>query len=228
MNYLIADKPKFSDSNHTSTIYKVEGEFFTITFEADGNPSDISYEWKKDDKLNNQHGSTLAIGKLSRNDAGFYTCQATNSEGSSDLISFRLAVKCKCDGIPIVYVSCCGLFKMYIFSDGPSIVNISNNVIASNGSDAELFCTVSGNPIEAYHVTWVAPHVIGLDQRSQALFENNTSTLKLTSVTNRDAGLFFCVVNNTVGSAVNKSSRLIIERKKFYFGTIMLMDFEIF
>lgn len=39
-------------------------------------------------------GATLTIPELNRNDAGFYTCEAENTEGSNRT-SFQLDVKCK-------------------------------------------------------------------------------------------------------------------------------------
>lgn len=97
--------------------------------------------------------------------------------------------------------------------DGASIVNISRDIIASNGSDTELSCVVAGNPIEAYHVTWILPDVPGLEERSEVIFENNTSILRLKRVNHRDAGSFYCVANNTIGAVANDSARLIIERE---------------
>ncbi|XP_065200589.1 nephrin-like isoform X2 [Planococcus citri] len=182
-------KPKFSESNHTSATLKTEGEFFTVSFEANGNPSDISYEWKKDGhSLNSHRGSTLAIRNVKKSDGGFYTCQATNSEGSSDFISFRLVVKY-----------------------GASITNISRVVVASNFSDVEMWCTVDGNPIESHHVSWIGPRVVGLLDRMQINFDNNTSILKITKVTHQDTGFYYCVVNNTIGPVINDSVRLILE-----------------
>lgn len=112
-------------------------------------------------------------------------------------------------------------------TDEATITNITKILIVGNGSDAELACTVNGNPIESYHVTWEAPDVPNdWNKRSYVSFENNTSILKLVNVTKRDMGLFYCMVNNTIGSAVNDSSRLIIERECiFYFALIEYVSF---
>lgn len=76
-----------------------------VALEAKGNPTNIAYTWSKNGiPLTKKSlriladGPVLNVTKLSRNDSGTYTCEGTNSEGST-LISINITVQCKC--IPI-------------------------------------------------------------------------------------------------------------------------------
>lgn len=85
--------------------------------------------------------------------------------------------------------------------------------MASNGSDVEMSCGVTGNPLNADDVSWINTNIIDWDRRTSITFINNTSVLKLKHVTKRDMGLFYCIVNNGIGAEKNASIRLIVERK---------------
>ncbi|KAJ8946977.1 hypothetical protein NQ318_015915 [Aromia moschata] len=87
-------KPVF-DVNNEEAVTGIEGEPLIITLKAEGNPQNIAYTWTKDglpitlassasgvERIVSD-GSVLNITKLSRHDAGTYTCEALNSQGSS-------------------------------------------------------------------------------------------------------------------------------------------------
>lgn len=84
--------------------------------------------------------------------------------------------------------------------------------MVSNGSDAEMICTVSGNPIESDDIWWVSLHISDWDRRSNTKFHNNTSIFTLSKATVQDMGYFYCIVNNGIGAETNATTRLIIER----------------
>lgn len=85
--------------------------------------------------------------------------------------------------------------------------------MASSGSDVEMACTVTGNPLDADDVSWMNTNIIDWDRRAAVTFHNNTSILRLKRVTKRDMGFFYCIVNNGIGAEKNASIRLIVERK---------------
>lgn len=102
------DPPKFVPPP-SSTIVGVEGEPLQVALTANGNPSVISYTWTKDgqpvtrssgdttkslDHRISSDGSTLNFTKLTRADAGIYTCEALNSQGST-MINITVVVECK-------------------------------------------------------------------------------------------------------------------------------------
>lgn len=93
-------KPIF-DSKPSTTYLGIEGELLIVSLEAQGNPSNIAYTWSKDGiPLTKKSlriladGPVLNITRLSRNDTGVYTCEASNSEGSTS-ISINVTVNCK-------------------------------------------------------------------------------------------------------------------------------------
>lgn len=72
---------------------------------ANANPISIAYTWTKDglpiiasgngvERIVSE-GPILNITKLTRNDAGIYTCEAVNSQGSA-MINISVIVECKC------------------------------------------------------------------------------------------------------------------------------------
>lgn len=70
---------------------------------ANANPMSIAYTWTKDglpilsgglERIVSE-GPILNITKLTRNDAGIYTCEAVNSQGS-EMINITVIVECKC------------------------------------------------------------------------------------------------------------------------------------
>lgn len=95
--------PKFTPPP-SSKVVGVEGEPLQVAMMATGNPSSIMYTWTKDGipilpAGNNverfvSEGPLLNITKLNRNDAGIYTCEAVNSQGSA-IINISVIVECK-------------------------------------------------------------------------------------------------------------------------------------
>lgn len=94
--FFIVDKPIFMKPRHSSIVRLTEGDVFSVSYEAHANPPSITYYWTKDEKLvgNYARGSSLTIPKVKRGDAGVYTCEARNSEGSEKQ-SVELNVQCK-------------------------------------------------------------------------------------------------------------------------------------
>lgn len=89
----------------SSTVVGVEGEPLQVAMMANANPMSIAYTWTKDglpiiasgnsvERIVSE-GPILNITKLTRNDAGIYTCEAVNSQGSA-MINISVIVECKC------------------------------------------------------------------------------------------------------------------------------------
>lgn len=79
----------------------MEGEPFVISVSATGNPNIITYTWTRDGlplsssgKRITARGPTLNITKLERYDAGTYTCEAINEEGTT-FYPLNLTVQCE-------------------------------------------------------------------------------------------------------------------------------------
>lgn len=92
------DPPKFVPAP-SSTVVGVEGEPLQVPMVANANPAEITYTWTKDgqtlaaDRIP-ADGPMLNISHLARNDAGIYTCHATNTQGSAT-INITVVVECK-------------------------------------------------------------------------------------------------------------------------------------
>ncbi|KAK9885754.1 hypothetical protein WA026_013625 [Henosepilachna vigintioctopunctata] len=195
-------KPKFEKDNEEDVI-GIENEPLILTLRAEGNPQNIAYTWTKDGLPITQtsassgierivsEGSTLNITKLSRNDAGIYTCEAVNSQGSS-------------------------VFNVNVTVHYPaSIIATSENVIASPKEDATLSCSAEGNPLSDDTITWRRNDFEDFSARTSIMYDKNgTSHLRITSVTREDLGNFECVVNNGVGNnSTSKNVMLIVKHK---------------
>lgn len=77
----------------------VEGEPLEVPMVANANPMAIAYTWTKDgqplasDRIAAE-GPILNVTRLARSDAGIYTCQATNTQGTA-LFNVTVVVECK-------------------------------------------------------------------------------------------------------------------------------------
>lgn len=93
------DKPIFAALD-PSELVGMEGEPFVISVLARANPSAITYTWTRDglplstsNKRLTARGPTLNITRLEKYDAGTYTCEAINSEGTT-VYELNLTVQC--------------------------------------------------------------------------------------------------------------------------------------
>lgn len=188
--------PIFDEATPDITV-GVENEPLIIVLRADGNPSSISYTWTKDglpitqSSYSNSNerilseGSMLNITKLSRHDAGVYTCEAVNSQGA---VTIDITVS-------VHY--------------GASIKSVSQNPIGEK--DAVLSCSAAGNPLTAEHFKWektdypIDEAMIVFDPR------NGTSHLKVENPTREDVGNFRCVVDNGIGSKASQDVMLVVK-----------------
>ncbi|KAL3284555.1 hypothetical protein HHI36_018712 [Cryptolaemus montrouzieri] len=195
-------KPKFEKDNEEEVV-GVENDPLIISLRAEGNPQNIAYTWTKDGLPITQSssssgverivsdGPTLNITKLSRNDAGTYTCEAINSQGSS-------------------------VFNLNVTVHYPAtIVATSENVIANAKEDATLSCSAEGNPLSDDSIVWKRDDFADFNARTSIMYDKNgTSYLRITGVTREDLGNFECIVNNGVGNnATSKNVMLIVKHK---------------
>lgn len=97
------DPPKFV-TPPSYTVVGIEGESLQVAMVANANPMSVTYTWTKDglpilasgngiERLVSE-GPILNITKLTRKDAGIYTCEAVNSQGAA-MINITVIVECK-------------------------------------------------------------------------------------------------------------------------------------
>lgn len=102
------DKPTFDP--YQELIESTEGDNVFVTLQAKGRPSQITYKWFKNNKpLYSLHGrrirdSNMNITGVFRDDAGNYTCEASNTEGFSTF-SFVLSVERKHRSIILLFLT---------------------------------------------------------------------------------------------------------------------------
>ncbi|XP_045780865.1 nephrin isoform X3 [Maniola jurtina] len=192
--------PIFDETTQYTTV-GVENEPLVIMLRADGNPSSITYTWTKDglpitqssyssasDRIISE-GSMLNMTRLSRHDAGIYTCEAVNSQGAATV---NITVN-------VHYPA--------------GIKAVSQSALSNPNENALLSCTATGNPLTAEHIKWVRK---GYDLSSATItFEarNQTSYLLIERATREDVGKFQCVVNNGISGETRQEVMLVVKFK---------------
>ena len=81
------------------------------------------------------------------------------------------------------------------------------------GENAELVCSVDANPLNADTVKWKRE---GFDFDAKARLTNVSNTnfyLTVINVTEEDAGMFTCEVNNGIGETISNSTFLLVRRE---------------
>ncbi|VVC38576.1 Fibronectin type III,Immunoglobulin-like domain,Immunoglobulin C1-set,Immunoglobulin/major [Cinara cedri] len=186
-------KPTFD--SEPESVKTAEGKDVVVTVHAKGRPSQIVYKWFKDKKpLYSIRGqrirdSTLNITGVSRNDAGNYSCEASNTEGSAT-VSFSFFVN---------YTAV--------------ITNASAGITVREGDAVELWCQIDGYPVHPDYVSWRRNGFVFNDTRAKTVLVNDTSHLTLVNVTKDDSGFFLCAVNNRVSNESTRPVLLIVEHK---------------
>ncbi|KPJ02038.1 Nephrin [Papilio xuthus] len=189
------------DETTQETAVGVENEPLVIVVRADGNPPSIAYTWTKDglpitqssysssnDRIISE-GSMLNMTRLTRHDAGVYTCEAVNSQGAATL---NITVS-------VHYPA--------------GIKSVTQNGIANPNEDAILACTATGNPLTSDHIRWERKNY-NIDSRT-ITFEsrNQTSYLIIDRATRDDVGNFQCVVDNGIGGETKQDVMLVVKFK---------------
>ncbi|XP_045485329.1 nephrin isoform X2 [Pieris rapae] len=192
--------PIFDETTQTTAV-GVEHEQLIVSARALGNPSHITYTWTKDglpithssysttnDRIISE-GSTLNMTRLSRHDAGVYTCEAVNSQGAA-IINVTVSVHYAAE-----------------------IKSVYQDAVSSPNEDAVLACTATGNPLASDHIRWerrdydLSSRSVTFDQRNQ------TSFLTIDKSSREDVGNFTCVVDNGIGGEDRQEVMLVVKFK---------------
>ncbi|XP_032571137.1 nephrin isoform X1 [Drosophila sechellia] len=186
-------RPKFVPPP-SSTAVGVEGESLQVSLQTRANPTPVTYKWTKDGTTTPQDGDhrifadggSLNFTRLHRDDAGIYSCSASNSQGGATL------------NITVVV------------EYGTTIKSVSENIVVNPGEDAMLSCTVEGKPLTEEHVKWER---VGYDMtvKTSTTFANGTSYLHIKDAKREDVGNFRCVADNRVDNPTNRDILLIVK-----------------
>ena len=108
-----------------------------------------------------------------------------------------------------MFLSWCAPPSPSEFGTSPQFTAQPSDVTAVSGGSAAINCRASGTPQPG--IVWYKDDArVVLDSR---LTVNRTGALVISSVRAGDAGSYFCVANNTVGSVQSYSARLQIASK---------------
>ncbi|XP_053408375.1 nephrin-like isoform X2 [Mercenaria mercenaria] len=182
-------KPEFRDKNTTVPITAGESRIVNLT--ATANPTNGTYVLKLGDVVINPgdissfslEEGVLTISAISKDDAGVYTIVGTNTEGSS---SFDFT-------IDVLY---------------PAEIYEANPITTDAGTSIELKCLVRGNPMVPNMVTWKRDE---FDMtRALPSYEEGVGTLLIENVEKTDSGIFTCIAQNGIGSAVEHTVELTV------------------
>ena len=91
------------------------GSEVTLTVTASGDPSDITYIWKKNGVIiPGETFNTLTLNDVSGNDIGQYECIPSNAVGSHNSSIIQVDVNCKFDKQMAIINTLCFLIFVYI------------------------------------------------------------------------------------------------------------------
>ncbi|CAG0918459.1 unnamed protein product [Notodromas monacha] len=191
-------KPEFPD-NQEKTITLNEGESKVVNVTARGNPSAITYKWKKGKGKFTKTSSAIVDGPLlefkniTRDDAGTYTCTAENSNG-------KTSRKIKID-----------------VNYPPTIEKVEETLLfPENAPEAKLICAGTANPVKESMISWTRDDY---DLAARGKFTTEirartkefVSTLTIYNLKRDDTGVFYCLAKNSIGDEVKESRKLLVE-----------------
>ncbi|XP_065349505.1 contactin [Cloeon dipterum] len=186
-------KPSFRKHPLEAETYAHEGGNVTIKCNPEAAPMP-KFTWKKENNVLGSSGTrrilengNLVITRVSREDAGVYTCIARNVHGSDESRGRLVVMR------------------------GPSFVREpKKRIVASYGSNIYLECSAYSEEILDLAFTW---NMNGLSLKDKYR-ENSTVTLdggrlKIENSTFADAGTYECIVESTVGFISAKTEVII-------------------
>ncbi|XP_058867256.1 B-cell receptor CD22-like isoform X3 [Acipenser ruthenus] len=156
----------------------LEGDELSLTCNTSGgNPTQISFAWYRNEHQTHAR-QTLKFDKITRDQAGSYYCEATNSAGST---------KSSHENIDVWY--------------GPTGTQIETNPLEKTikvGQAMALTCSSRCNPLPSY--SWYKHNTKSIDR-----LETTEKVLQFHTITVSEAGEYHCTAYNNIG-ADNSSS----------------------
>uniref|UniRef100_A0A8W8NFL9 Hemicentin-1 n=1 Tax=Magallana gigas TaxID=29159 RepID=A0A8W8NFL9_MAGGI len=181
-------KPEVTSS--TLNPYKVtEGQAAILECRVTAaNPSsNITWQWYKTDRPGTMihNGPTLRIPNIQRNRSGSYSCTASNSVGTSEVVDINIDVQYRPD----------------LTANTPSPYKVIE------GEAATLKCRVTAaNPNSSITWSWYKT-----DNPSNVLY--NGSTLSIQHIQRDRSGLYHCTASNSVGTSLPVNTLLDVQYK---------------
>uniref|UniRef100_A0A670Y5Z8 Ig-like domain-containing protein n=1 Tax=Pseudonaja textilis TaxID=8673 RepID=A0A670Y5Z8_PSETE len=157
-------KPKMDELSCPSNQTWLEGTLQSLACEANGIPTPLVLCAKE-----GTTGEFYREQNVSRNDSGFYECNATNGHGTE-----RWRVNVEVEYRPAI-----------------AILSVSGSLPIRRGENITITCQADGSPAASY--TWRLPHA------SNVIFLGNNSTAIIVHADGQNNGLYECTASNRHG-----------------------------
>ncbi|VDK77158.1 unnamed protein product [Litomosoides sigmodontis] len=141
-----------------------------------------------EDRIRRLGSSSFIILKAKAQDAGVYTCRASNSQESLDA-SATVQIK----------------DKDKVFAVPPKIISEPNSVVAQETTDVEFNCEASGEPGPA--ISW---YKNGEAIIASEYFVIEATRLRVLGLVRNDQGVYQCIAENDAGS-MQANAQLIVD-----------------
>uniref|UniRef100_A0ABM0MI06 Nephrin-like n=1 Tax=Saccoglossus kowalevskii TaxID=10224 RepID=A0ABM0MI06_SACKO len=181
-----------TQANQTIDSYETIGDFL-LNISAIANPTTITYMWYRDGKpididlsktYSMADNGSLILHNVTRQEAGIYTCQASNAEGKRNL----------------------SLVLNVFFAP---VIQISDELIVSIGHTSPLVCEAAANPKLDDFIHWAREGYVS--SMYQQHYQDGKSTLILTNITKAHAGPYICNADNGIEPKASKVVQVIVQ-----------------
>ncbi|XP_029928509.1 nephrin [Myripristis murdjan] len=188
--------PEFSPEQ-PKQVQVVEDDMATIPLLVSANPAEVSCIWlhrreklvkERDPRYHWIEDSSLEIMNVTRKDAGIYTVQCSNDEGTN-----HTSVS-----LDILYA--------------PSVKAAKDPVHVNLGETADLICVADANPITSGMFTWKWLGEANME-KGEEVQDEESGLLTIHKVTRADAGRYQCTVNNGIAPSASVDVRLVVHFK---------------
>ncbi|XP_066949212.1 nephrin-like isoform X2 [Macrobrachium rosenbergii] len=163
-----------------------EGENVVVNVSAVGNPNSVTYIWKRYDEVV-MSGSFLNISSVTKDQAGFYTVEATNEEGTS----------VKNISINVKYA--------------PTIMEVSGGRNLTQGETVTLLCKADASP--SPEIKWQREGYNFSKAHHEKHPTKDLMGLTIKNVTFEDTGIFTCVAKNGIGEPATANATIVVKHK---------------
>jgi len=187
-----------------------DGARLELRVQVKGDP-DPQVSWTKDGKLISSSDimevkykngvASVIIAEVFPEDAGRYTCKATNTKGSVETSSRVTIIPCQ--------KAVNGSVNGSAGSSAPHVFKHLNSQVVKDGDAVRLECTVGG--AERFDVVWLHNEKeIKPSKDFEYKSSGNTYTLEITEIFPEDAGTYTCEAFNDIGECFTTCT-LIVE-----------------
>ncbi|XP_078236409.1 B-cell receptor CD22 isoform X2 [Pogona vitticeps] len=158
-----------------------EGAFLNLSCQVEAaNPEEMTYRWSKDQQPLDAKGAALILQEVAPGDSGSYSCDATNTVGTTASRPLQLNVQY-------------GPRSVSVTVDTKEAIIEGNNVLLRCENDAKP-------PSHSYKWYW----------NGEEIFQKTSDVLELQKVEVWQSGDYFCTASNEISENESQSVALIV------------------